>query len=94
MIYLLVSVHLYVHPSALYPIDNLSICSQSFFKYCIHIVIRDEWYGIVNGQKLSIFNRVTALFHTGKIVSGIFSSPLQSPGRAIVLPLASALTLA
>ena len=73
MIYLLVSVRLYVHPSALYPIDNLSICSQSFFKYCIHIVIRDEWYRIVNGQKLSIFNRVTALVHTGKIISGIFT---------------------
>ena len=30
------------------------------------IVIRDEWYGIVNGQNPSIFNRVTALVHTGK----------------------------
>ena len=47
-------VRLYVCPSAPFPIDNLSICSWNFFKFCIHIVIRDEWYGIVNGQNLSI----------------------------------------
>ena len=78
MIYLPVSVRPYVrpsvrtsvHPSAPFPIDNLSICSRIFFfKFCIHIVIRDEWYGIVSGQNPSIFNRVTALVHTGKIVS-------------------------
>ena len=40
-------------------------------KFCIHIVIRDELYKIVNRQNPSIFNRVTALVHTGKIVSGI-----------------------
>ena len=49
-----------------FPIDNLSIYSQNFFKFCIHIVIGDEWYGIVNGQNPSIFNGVTALFRIGK----------------------------
>ena len=63
MLYLSVSVRLSVRPSVLtIPIDNLSIYSQNFFKFCIHIVIGDEWYGIVNGQNLSIFNGVTALF--------------------------------
>ena len=61
----------YVRPSAPFTIDNWSICSWIFFKFCIHIVIRDEWYGIVIGQNPSIFNRVTAFVHTGKIVSGI-----------------------
>ena len=49
-----------------FPIDNLSIYSRNFFKFCIHIVIGDEWYGIVNGQNPSIFNGVTALFRIGK----------------------------
>ena len=31
-----------------------------FFKFCIHIVIGDEWYGIVNGQNPTIFDGVTA----------------------------------
>ena len=52
-------------------IDNLSIYSRNFFKFCIHIVIGDEWYGIVNGQNPSIFNGVTALFRIGKMVSGL-----------------------
>ena len=60
-----------VRPSTPFPIDNLSIYSQNFFKFCIHIVIGDEWYGIVNGQNPSIFNRVTALFRIGKMVSGL-----------------------
>ena len=60
-----------VCPSAPFPIDNLSIFSRIFFKFCIHIVIGDEWYGIVNGQNPSIFNRVTALFRIGKMVSGL-----------------------
>ena len=33
-----------------------------FFKFCIHIVIGDEWYGIVYGQNPTIFDGVTALF--------------------------------
>ena len=45
-----------VRPCSPFPIDNLSIYSRYFFKFCIHIVIGDEWYGIVNGQNLSIFN--------------------------------------
>ena len=54
-----------------FPIVNLSIYSRNFFKFCIHIVIGDEWYGIVNGQNPSIFNGVTALFRIGKMVSGL-----------------------
>ena len=60
-----------VHPCSPFPIDNLSIYSRNFFKFCIHIVIGDEWYGIVNGQNPSIFNGVTALFRIGKMVSGL-----------------------
>ena len=46
---------------SLFPVDNLSIDAQNFFKLCIHIVIGDEWYGIVNGQNPTIFDGVTAL---------------------------------
>ena len=75
MLYPSVSVRLSVRPSvrpsAPFPIDNLSIYSRNFFKFCIHIVIGYEWYGIVNGQNPSIFNGVTALFRIGKMVSGL-----------------------
>ena len=72
MLYPSVSVRLSVRPSVLtISIDNLSIYSRNFFKFCIHIVIGDEWYGIVNGQNPSIFNGVTALFRIGKMVSGL-----------------------
>ena len=54
-----------------FPIDNLSFYSRNFFKFCIHIVIGDEWYGIVTGQNPSIYNGVTALFRIGKMVSGL-----------------------
>ena len=64
-------VRLSVRPCSPFPIDNLSIYSRNFFKFCIHIVIGDEWYGIVNGQNPSIFNGVTALFRIGKMVSGL-----------------------
>ena len=66
-----VSVRPSVCPCSPFPIDNLSIYSRNFFKFCIHIVIGDEWYGIVNGQNPSIFNGVTALFRIGKMVSGL-----------------------
>ena len=36
-----------------------------FFKFRIHIVIGNEWYGIVDGQSPFIFNRVTAFVHNG-----------------------------
>ena len=72
MLYPSVSVRPSVRPCSPFPIDNLSIYSQIFFKFCIHIVIGDEWYGIVNGQNPSIFNGVTALFRIGKMVSGLF----------------------
>ena len=71
MLYLSVSVHPSVRPCSPFPIDNLSIYSRNFFKFCIHIVMGDEWYGIVNGQNPSIFNGVTALFRIGKMVSGL-----------------------
>ena len=71
MLYPSVSVRLSVRPCSSFLIDNLSIYSRNFFKFCIHIVIGDEWYGIVNGQNLSIFNGVTALFRIGKMVSGL-----------------------
>ena len=51
----------FIRPCSLFPIDNLSIYAQNFFEFCIHIVIGDEWYGIVNGQNPSIFDGVTAL---------------------------------
>ena len=65
MLYLSVSVRPSVRPCLPFPIDNLSIYSRNFFKFCIHIVIGDEWYGIVNGQNPSIFIRI------GKMVSGL-----------------------
>ena len=79
MLYPSVSVRLSVRPSVCpsvrpcspFPIDNLSIYSRNFFKFCLHIVIGDEWYGIVNGQNPSIFNGATALFRIGKMVSGL-----------------------
>ena len=71
MLYLLVSVRPSVPPCSPFPIDNLSIYSRNFFKFCIRIIIGDEWYGIVNGQNPSIFNGVTALFRIGKMVSGL-----------------------
>ena len=54
------SFHDFIHPCSLFSIDNLSIYAQNFFKFCIHIVIGDEWYGIVNGQNPTIFDGVTA----------------------------------
>ena len=51
----------FIRPCWLFPIDNLSIYAQNFFKFCIHIVIGDEWYWIVNGQNATIFDGVTAL---------------------------------
>ena len=51
----------FIRRCSLFLIDNLSIYAQNFFKFCIHIVIGDEWYGIVNGQNPTIFDRVTAL---------------------------------
>ena len=65
------SVRRSIRPCSPFPIDNLSIYSRNFLKFCIHIVIGDEWYGIVNGQNPSIFNGVTALFRIGKMVSGL-----------------------
>ena len=66
MLYLSVSVRPSVHPSVRpcspFPINYLSIYSQNFFKFCIHIVIGDEWYGIVNGQNPSILTELLPFF--------------------------------
>ena len=51
----------FIRLCSLFLINNLSIYAQNFFKFCIHIVIGDEWYGIVNGQNPTIFDGVTAL---------------------------------
>ena len=48
MIYLPVSVRSYIRPSSLFQIDN-------FYNFCIHILIGDEWYEIINLQNPSIF---------------------------------------
>ena len=64
----------FIRPCSLFPIDNLSIYAQNFFKFCIHIVIGDEWYGIVNGQNLTIFDGVTALSPFKKWFLACFSS--------------------
>ena len=51
MVYLPVSARPSVHaPVCLwspFSIYNLSIYSRNFFKYCIHVVIGDEYYRIV-----------------------------------------------
>ena len=59
----------YVVPSVIRPSVRLhhfrsitSICSWIFFKFCIHIVIGDEWYGIVDGQNWSILTELLPLF--------------------------------
>ena len=59
----------FIRPCSLFRIDNLSIYAQNFFKFCIHIIIGDEWYGIVNGQNPTIFDGVTALSPFKKMVS-------------------------
>ena len=70
MLYLLVSVCPSVRAHHFRSITCVFI-HGFFFKFCIHIVIGDEWYGIVNKQNPSIFNGVTALFRIGKMVSGL-----------------------
>ena len=61
----------FIRLCSLFWIDNLSIYAQNFFKFCIHIIIGDEWYGIVNGQNPTIFDGVTALSPFKKMVSGL-----------------------
>ena len=61
----------FIRPCSLFPIDNFY--AQNFFKFCIHIVIGDEWYGIVNGQNPTIFDGVTALSPFKKWFSACYS---------------------
>ena len=63
----------FIRPCSLFPIDNLSIYAQNFFKFCIHIVIGDEWYGIVNGQNPATFDGVTALSPFKKLFLACYS---------------------
>ena len=44
-----------------FPDSYLSSFRQIFFKLCIDIDIREEWFGIANGLNLFINNRVMAL---------------------------------
>ena len=39
-----------VRPCSPFPIDNLSIYSRNFFKFCIYIVIGDECMGLLMGK--------------------------------------------
>ena len=45
----------------LFPDSNLSSFWQIFFKLCVHIDIREEWFGIANGLNSFINTRVMAL---------------------------------
>ena len=57
-----------------FQIDNLRIHSLMFyFKVFIHIIIRNEWYGIVNGQNPSIFTKLLSLFVFEKWLSIYYS---------------------
>ena len=57
------SVRLSVRPSvsASFPCSNLSIYQPIFFKLCIEVYIRKEWFGIEDGQISSNKYRVMAL---------------------------------
>ena len=54
------------HSQSSFAIDNLSIYLRIFFKFFIHICIKNEWFGIVSGQNQPIFDRVTALWNVIK----------------------------
>ena len=47
--------------SASFPCSNLSIYQPIFFKLCIEVYIRKEWFGIEDGQISSNKYRVMAL---------------------------------
>ena len=47
--------------SASFPESNLSSFSPIFFKLCMDINIREEWFGIANGLNSFMNNRVMAL---------------------------------
>ena len=44
-----------------FPLSILSIFRPIFFKLCIRVDIRKEWFGIEDGQLSSIKSRVMAL---------------------------------
>ena len=50
MLYPSVSVRPSVRPCSPFPIDNLSIYSRNFFKFCIHIVIGMSGMGLLMGK--------------------------------------------
>ena len=50
---------MYVRPSVfLFPDDNLSKCQWTFTKLGVCIDIVEIWFGIVDGQISSIFDRI------------------------------------
>ena len=60
--------------SALFPDSNLSSFWLIFFKLCMDIDIREEWFEIANGLNSFINNRVMALDWCKNVVSGLLSS--------------------
>ena len=46
---------------SLFPLSTLSIFLQIFFKLCIRVDIRKNWFGIVDGLIASIKSKVMAL---------------------------------
>ena len=52
-----------------YPENNLSKCQWIFTKLSMCIDIIKTWFGITNGQILSIFDRVNCLRHVHNFVS-------------------------
>ena len=50
-------------------ISTWFLLSNLNIQFCIHMYIRSEWFGIVNGQNLLTFQRVAALAYGQKVVS-------------------------
>ena len=71
------SVRLSVHPSisASFPDSNFSSFWPIFFKLCMNIDIREEWFGSANGLNSFINNRIMALDWCKK---GVFPQYLQN----------------
>ena len=56
-------------PIFLFLDDNLSICQGILIKLGTCIEIRESWFGIANGQILSMFDRVICSRHNnGKVL--------------------------
>ena len=62
MLYPSVSVRPSVRPCSPFPIDNLSIYSRNFFKFCIHIVIGKSGMGLLMGKIRSFLTELLPFF--------------------------------